>query len=131
MRASRPAVQQSNTYHRHLLLAMSFSVLVGVASGGPGQTLPPDSIALQVAEETATLHIVPKSIETTTEKALSVAMATTRLHRRSLRTSRSTADCRRLALRPSIASLMRCQTAMIPSISSASTSGWTMSLAPL
>jgi hypothetical protein len=75
MRASRPVIQQSSTYHRHLLLAMTFSVLVGLAAGVQGQPLPPDSIALQVAEETATLHIVPKSIETTADKALSVANA--------------------------------------------------------
>ena len=75
MRANRPAIQQSNIYHRHLLLAMTFSVLVGLADGVPAQPLRPDSIALQVAEETATLHVVPKSIETTADKALRVVNA--------------------------------------------------------
>ena len=75
MRARRPVIQQTSTYRRHLLLAMTFSVLVGLAAGVQGQPLPPDSIALQVAEETATLHIVPKSIETTADKAMRAADA--------------------------------------------------------
>ena len=75
MRASRPAIQQSSTYYRHLLVAITFGVLVGLAEGVPAQPPRPDSIALQVAEETATLHIVPKSIETTADKAVKVADA--------------------------------------------------------
>jgi tetratricopeptide (TPR) repeat protein len=72
---SRPAFQQSSTSHWQLVLAATFSALFGLAAGVSGQSPPPDSIALQVAEETATLHIVAKSIETTNDKALAVAQA--------------------------------------------------------